>query len=194
MARVEAALRRLDFVEATVRTIAKFGVAGATTRRIAEEADSPLASLHYVFSSKDELFHAVLESLGSDITPNPEEFVNTPVHVAAPLLVRRIMHWLRANPEYATSQAELFYWALRRNKQLARDYDYYTFDGLKKILSTTQHQLNESQIEQISRLCLMLIEGQLSSWFAQDDFKIFSENLDNSCKVVSLFISNIDVE
>ncbi|MBO2006846.1 TetR family transcriptional regulator [Serratia marcescens] len=36
--------------------ITEHGVANATTRRIAEAAGSPLASLHYVFHTKDELF------------------------------------------------------------------------------------------------------------------------------------------
>lgn len=34
---------------------------GATTRRIAEEANAPLATLHYCFSSKEVLFAAVFE-------------------------------------------------------------------------------------------------------------------------------------
>ena len=63
MARVGAELRRQDFVEATVKVIAEHGVANATTRRIAAAADCPLATLHYVFRTKDELFYAVYESL-----------------------------------------------------------------------------------------------------------------------------------
>ena len=65
MARMGAELRRQDFVKATVRVIAEHGVANATTRRIAAAAGCPLASLHYVFKTKDELFYAVYESLFS---------------------------------------------------------------------------------------------------------------------------------
>ncbi|WP_458239263.1 TetR family transcriptional regulator, partial [Pseudomonas sp. P5_A2_2] len=63
MARVGAELRRQDFVEATVKVIAEHGVANATTRRIAAAAGCPLASLHYVFHTKDDLLYAVYESL-----------------------------------------------------------------------------------------------------------------------------------
>lgn len=63
MARMGAEMRRLDFIEATVKVIAEYGAANATTRRIAAQADSPLASLHYTFHTKDELFYAVYESL-----------------------------------------------------------------------------------------------------------------------------------
>src|SRR5690349_13291355 len=59
MARIGAEERRQDFIEATIKVIAEHGVANATTRRIAAAADSPLASLHYVFHTKDELFCAV---------------------------------------------------------------------------------------------------------------------------------------
>ncbi|WP_366887893.1 TetR family transcriptional regulator, partial [Streptomyces sp. NPDC005476] len=55
MQRVRAEVRRQDLVAATVAVIAEHGVKGATTRRIAEAAGCPLASLHYVFHSKDEL-------------------------------------------------------------------------------------------------------------------------------------------
>ena len=63
MARISARERRQDFIEATIKVITEHGVANATTRRIAEAAGSPLASLHYVFHTKDELFCAVYESL-----------------------------------------------------------------------------------------------------------------------------------
>lgn len=49
MARIGADLRRQDFIEATLKVIAEHGVPNATTRRIAAAANSPLASLHYVF-------------------------------------------------------------------------------------------------------------------------------------------------
>ena len=62
MQRVRAEVRR-HLVAATVAVIAEHGVKGATTRRIAEAAGCPLASLHYVFHSKDELLFAVYESL-----------------------------------------------------------------------------------------------------------------------------------
>ena len=61
MARIPAAERRAELVAAAVRVIAAHGVDGATTRRIAEEANAPLATLHYCFSSKEVLFAAVFE-------------------------------------------------------------------------------------------------------------------------------------
>lgn len=53
--------RRPQLIEAAIRVVAREGVARATTRRIAEEAGAPLATLHYSFRNKEELFAAVTE-------------------------------------------------------------------------------------------------------------------------------------
>jgi AcrR family transcriptional regulator len=49
---------------AAMLLIARGGVSEASTRAIAEEAGLNLAALHYVFSTKDALFVAILEDLG----------------------------------------------------------------------------------------------------------------------------------
>lgn len=54
--------RREEIVDATRRVVARDGVAGATTRKIAAEAGLPLGAVHYWFRSKDE----VLEALALD--------------------------------------------------------------------------------------------------------------------------------
>lgn len=66
MARVSAKERSLQFVQAAARVIARDGAAAATTRRIATEADAPLAALHYCFRSKDELLEEVYRYLSAD--------------------------------------------------------------------------------------------------------------------------------
>lgn len=66
MARVPTAERRLQFVRSAARVIAHDGLAAATTRRIAAEAEAPLASLHYCFRSKDELLQEVYYYLSRD--------------------------------------------------------------------------------------------------------------------------------
>lgn len=63
MAHVPAAVRRKQIVEAATAVIAREGVAGASTRAIAREAAVPLATLHYVFATKDEVVAGVLEML-----------------------------------------------------------------------------------------------------------------------------------
>ena len=61
MAYLPAEERRQRIVEAAIEVIAAEGLAGATTRRIAERADAPLGALHYCFRNKDELMQVVAE-------------------------------------------------------------------------------------------------------------------------------------
>src|SRR5215469_1182658 len=64
MPRKSAKDRREELTEAAVRVLVRDGVTGATTRAIAAEAGVALATLHYCFSSREEL----LEEAGRRIT------------------------------------------------------------------------------------------------------------------------------
>ncbi|WP_078624408.1 TetR family transcriptional regulator [Streptomyces monomycini] len=52
---VPADTRREQVVEAAVQVIAREGADGATTRKIADEARAPLASLHHRFRNEENL-------------------------------------------------------------------------------------------------------------------------------------------
>jgi len=55
--------KRQDLIDAAIRVIAREGVHSATTRRIAEEADLPLGTMHYWFSGKDDLLEEVITAV-----------------------------------------------------------------------------------------------------------------------------------
>jgi AcrR family transcriptional regulator len=57
-----AALRRAHIITATMRLIARDGIAALSTRMIAREADVNLAALHGLFGGKDDLLLAVLDA------------------------------------------------------------------------------------------------------------------------------------
>ena len=57
--------RRTQIIAATMRLIARDGVAAVSTRKIAREAAVNLATLHSLFGSKDDLLLAVLETATS---------------------------------------------------------------------------------------------------------------------------------
>lgn len=63
MKRIPPARRRKALIAAAIRVIAAEGMAGATTRAVAAEAGMSLASLHYVFGSRDALLEAVIEQV-----------------------------------------------------------------------------------------------------------------------------------
>ncbi|MBU4335634.1 MAG: TetR family transcriptional regulator [Actinobacteria bacterium] len=63
MTRIPVAERRRALIEATIRVIVRDGVAAASTRAVAAEAQMSLASLHYAFGSRDALLRAVAEEV-----------------------------------------------------------------------------------------------------------------------------------
>src|SRR4051812_47723286 len=60
---MSAAQRRELLVEAAIRVMTRDGVARATTRAIAQEADMPLGVFHYAFRSKQELMALVVQTI-----------------------------------------------------------------------------------------------------------------------------------
>jgi AcrR family transcriptional regulator len=108
--------RRPQLIDATIRVIAREGVAGATTRRIAEEADASLASLHYGFAGKEELFAAVTEHVaartGEALLARP-----TPGSRDLAAAVRDLLEFFHdeavADPGLQAVQFELIAWARR---------------------------------------------------------------------------------
>ena len=63
MARMSAEERRTALVEAAIRVMTRDGVARATTRAIAGEAEMPLGIFHYAFRSKHELLVRVIQEI-----------------------------------------------------------------------------------------------------------------------------------
>ncbi|MFK0001231.1 TetR/AcrR family transcriptional regulator [Paenarthrobacter sp. NPDC090522] len=120
MARVPAEERRLQFVEAAARVIAQDGLASATTRRIASEADAPLAALHYCFRNKDELLEEVYNFLSRDYAKALEP-VADPGLGLRPMIAahaRRIWSRMLENPHEQVTTFELL---LRRYRVEAVD-------------------------------------------------------------------------
>lgn len=192
MARVGAELRRQDFVEATVRVIAEHGVADATTRRIAAAAGSPLASLHYVFHTKDDLFYAVYESLFN----MPQEAMEhlppgaTPAETVAEVL-RRLIEWFTANPEMARTQSELFLWTMRNKPELAnRIYTTAIEMTEKAIERAVGPRLDKAFLASLSRLLIQMTDGLLVAWFAHGDVERLKEETRTACRALALLVEN----
>src|SRR5690349_12862509 len=116
MARVKAADRRNDLVSAAIRVIAAHGVDGATTRRIADEANAPLATLHYCFHSKEALFAAVFDHLSEQYRAvlTETDVAGADLPATARAILRAVMNWYLESTEFASATIELISWAQRQ--------------------------------------------------------------------------------
>ena len=192
MARVGAELRRQDFVEATVKVIAEHGVANATTRRIAAAADCPLATLHYVFRTKDELFYAVYESL-FNLPHQALEHVaagSTAADSAAEML-RHLITWLTEHPELAKAQTELFYWTLRNNPEMASKIFAVASEAIERELERAiGNQLDPAFLRSTSRLLIQLADGLILAWAAHRDSARLKTETETACQALKLFVAN----
>jgi AcrR family transcriptional regulator len=54
---------RSQLISAAIEVVTREGLAGATTRKISEQAGLPLGTFHYWFSNKEELFECLFEEI-----------------------------------------------------------------------------------------------------------------------------------
>lgn len=172
MSRVPLAERSKQFVEAAARVIAREGISAATTRRIAAEADAPLASLHYCFRSKDELMEQVYKHLSEDYAralPPLSENAGLEETVRGHLM--RIWQRIVANPWEQITTFELLLRATRmsegedkaRNEDINSDmYRAWTNSTCSIFREGAQRSgvaVSDEQLQTVARLAIAGIDG-----------------------------------
>lgn len=171
MARISADDRRSEFVRSAARVIANHGVAAATTRRIAAEANAPLASLHYCFRNKDELLQEVYNYLSRDyataLPPVPASTAGLAHVMEAHAL--RIWDRMVANPHEQVTTFELLLRRFRVDDEgqpqaLAMNQSMYNgwISATMALFSDAAAAAGEqvpSNLEQVTRLFIAGIDG-----------------------------------
>ena len=116
MARIPVAQRRRDFIDAAVEVIATHGIDGATTRRIAEQAQANVAMLHYCYDSKEDLFADVFEFVARRFREVIEESdPHTTVLETSQAILRGLMECYFETPSFGATTIELINWARRQH-------------------------------------------------------------------------------
>ncbi|MDQ3053412.1 MAG: TetR family transcriptional regulator [Actinomycetota bacterium] len=116
MARVAAHDRRQQLIEAAIRVAERDGIAATTTRRIATEAGASLATVHYCFRSKQELFEQVLTAIITELSEAAQADIR-PGRDAATLLregMRALWVVVEKEPGKQQLTYELTHYALRQ--------------------------------------------------------------------------------
>lgn len=192
MARLGAVQRRQAFVKAAVKVIAEHGAANATTRRIAAAAGYPLASLHYVFKTKDELFYAVYDSL-FQLPQQSLERVPTgsdPAQTVAGML-RQVVAWITGNPDLARAQSELFFWTIRHQPDMAKRIYSVGVEATEQALArVVGARLDGAALQAASRMLILLFDGLLVGWCAHGDPERLQVQTDTACEALALIVAN----
>jgi len=173
MPHIPAEQRKDEFVEAAVAVIAEHGVRGATTRRIAEAAGAPLASLHYCFTRKEDLFIEAFTRIGVLLVPaDPNADPNASAGTSTPRTVgsflRSGMEWLLTNENYAIAQVELYLWVLRTYPdQAPKPYEILADSWIQQL--TREHGEPRELFEDAAWLAISAMDGLTLQWFYQRD-------------------------
>ncbi len=128
--RVPPEQRRTALAEAALRVISRDGVAAASTRAIAAEAGMSLASVHYVFASRDELLREAIALVIEEERVAAGSPLDLPDDIdLVPLLSAGISAYLglvQHDPRREQGMLELTHYALRRPEMADIAHDQYT--------------------------------------------------------------------
>lgn len=172
MARIPAAERRNDLVNAAVHVIATVGVDGATTRRIAEEASAPLATLHYCFASKELLFAAVFERVAAEYREViSRSDIRGDVRTTAGKVLRSVLAWYLESTDFAAATIELISWAQRQDGNPAAIVYNEAFAVMRSILASanSDRALDAATIDEITYVLGALSDGFALNWLTFGD-------------------------
>jgi AcrR family transcriptional regulator len=172
VARISAAQRRQDFVQAAIEVIAVHGIDGATTRRIAEEAKANLAMLHYCYDSKEELFSDVYEfvankfrDLGQGIDPESS------VEETARQILRGAMQAYLESPSFTAAALELVSWARRQHGGRGIAVYDQAVEMTRSALHAagTERRIAPKTIDEIAYVIAILADGFAVNWMIYGD-------------------------
>jgi len=172
VARVSAGERRADFVNAAVQVIATHGIDGATTRRIAEAAGAPLATLHYCYDSKEDLFADVYEFVGrrfQEVLTSPDPSAD--LRTTARHLLHGLMECYLESADFAAAALELVSWAARQHEDRGIAIYDTALHALRSSLeqAATGLAVEPELIEQISYIAGVLADGVALNWQSYGD-------------------------
>jgi len=196
MPRMSANQRRVEFIDAAVRVVAKHGIGKATTRRIAEEARAPLASLHYCFQTKEQLLWAVWERFRDDFADSQTEAadgLSGSLADCAVNVLRRTFDWMLEHPDFAVAQFDLYQWALRRDDSpfdsfVADLFVQYTVETLRPCATAEQ----DAFVLPLARFMTAALDGTTVSWNAHQDLDRFHNEVEMALTAVRALVESLD--
>lgn len=172
MPRISAAQRRSDFIKAAVEVIATYGIEGATTRRIAEQAQANLAMLHYCYDSKEDLFADVYEFVAGRYR-DALEGNDSPgdVRETARRLLRGVMECYLDSASFTAATVELISWARRQHGDRGIAVYDKALETVRAALRDAEpdHPIEPEVIDEIAFVLATLADGFAANWLTYGD-------------------------
>ncbi|MFI6171233.1 TetR/AcrR family transcriptional regulator [Nocardia sp. NPDC051052] len=188
--------RRAHLIEAAIGLAEKKGVAGVTTRDVAQAAGVSLGVVHYCFENKDALMTELVKALSMELRDSVDanETVWQDVGSGKEALQKLIragleLMWLNieATPERQLLTYETTTYALREGEQtpakLAIAREQYNFndstvaDILEHARDATANQWSVP-LRSLSRFTLNVIDGVVLRWLVDNDSESVRSQLD----------------
>ncbi|PXX66778.1 TetR family transcriptional regulator [Nocardia tenerifensis] len=188
--------RRAHLIEAAIGLAEKKGVAGVTTRDVAQAAGVSLGVVHYCFENKDALMTELVKALSMELRDSVDanETVWQDVGSGKEALQKLIragleLMWLNieATPERQLLTYETTTYALREGEQtpakLAIAREQYNFndstvaDILEHARDATGNQWS-IPLSSLSRFTLNVIDGVVLRWLVDNDSESVRAQLD----------------
>jgi AcrR family transcriptional regulator len=162
--------RREQLIAAAVRVIARDGLRGVTTRRIADEAGAPLASIHYSFESKDDVIEAALERIIGAQTEPIAALVDRSGGVARAIRTMVTSYWAAARD---LGMESLFtYGEDERARRFALTqysaYQQRVVAVLEETVAASRERLAVG-VDQLARLLVLCADGLLTQYVVERD-------------------------
>lgn len=192
MPRISAAQRRSDFVNAAIEVIATYGIDGATTRRIADQAEANLAMLHYCYDSKDDLFADVFEFVASryrDVIKDSEPYSN--LADTARHILRGAMECYLESPSFTAATLELISWARRQHGDRGIAVYDQALESVRAALrgASADHSVEPETIDEIAYVIATLADGFAMNWFTYGDRSAATEQMETVVSVLDSWLA-----
>ncbi|MDI2032463.1 TetR/AcrR family transcriptional regulator [Saccharopolyspora sp. TS4A08] len=161
---IEAAVRRQQFIAAARIALLAHGVAKTSLRVVAAEAGVPLATMQYVFPSKEKLLRAVIEDVVDEIAHVLADSAATDQGLANAIRQGLDTYWgqlVRNGRELQLLQYELTMYALRTpgHEDLARvQYERYAAVVADWCRHAAEHA-GETAVVSFDHLGRMIVAG-----------------------------------
>ncbi|WP_228822703.1 TetR/AcrR family transcriptional regulator [Nocardia cyriacigeorgica] len=197
--------RRAHLIEAAIGLAEKKGVAGVTTRDVAQAAGVSLGVVHYCFENKDALMTELVKALSMELRDSVD--ANETVwqeagtgKAALQSLVRNGLElmWLNieATPERQLLTYETTTYALREGEQtpakLAIAREQYAFND-STVADILDHARDATStewsvpVQTLSRFTLSVIDGIVLRWLVDNDSEGVRTQLDVLAEMLSTY-------